>query len=487
MAIGLFYSWEMDRLTPSDILALIKEKNIQMVDFRIVDMPGRQHHVTIPAVEIDEDNLVNGIAFDGSSIQGFRGIEESDMVMRPDLSTAYVDAFTAVPTLDLVCDVYEPDGTRYNRDPRYIAQKAEAFLQQTGIGTAAYFGPELEFFVFDDVRFASEQGGAFYHVDSEEANWNTGKDAGSNLGYKVKNKGGYFPVQPTDSQHDLRTEMVMELMKAGIRVERHHHEVASAGQAEINFRFSTLTTVSDTVLLYKYIVRNVAKRYGKVATFMPKPVYGDNGSGMHVHQSIFNGDTPLFFEEGTYGNMSKTALHYIGGILHHAPALLAFATPSTNSFKRLVPGFEAPVNLVFSKGNRSAAVRVPIAAVSPKSARVEFRTPDGTANPYLAFAAMLLAGIDGIRKGIDPTQHGYGPVDKNIYELSAAEKSEIRSVPGSLEEVLTALKADHEFLLEGGVFDREFIDTWISFKRATEVQPLAVRPHPYEFQMYFDL
>jgi len=475
-------------LTPSDILALIKEKNIQMVDFRIVDMPGRQHHVTIPAVEIEEDNLVNGIAFDGSSIQGFRGIEESDMVMRPDLSTAYVDAFTAVPTLDLVCDVYEPDGTRYNRDPRYIAQKAEAFLLQTGIGTAAYFGPELEFFVFDDVRFSSAQSGAFYHVDSEEANWNTGKDEeGSNLGYKVKNKGGYFPVQPTDSQHDLRTEIVMELMNAGIRVERHHHEVASAGQAEINFRFSTLTTVSDTVLLYKYIVRNVARRYGKVATFMPKPVYGDNGSGMHVHQSIFNGDTPLFFEEGAYGNMSKTAMHYIGGILHHAPALLAFATPSTNSFKRLVPGFEAPVNLVFSKGNRSAAVRVPIAAVSPKSARMEFRTPDGTANPYLAFAAMLLAGLDGIRKGIDPTQHGYGPVDKNIYELSDEEKLDIRSVPGSLEEVLTALQEDHEFLLEGGVFDKDFIEAWISFKSTTEVRQLAVRPHPYEFQMYFDI
>ncbi len=474
-------------MTPSDILALIREKNIQMVDFRIVDLPGRQHHLTIPAAEIDEEKLTHGIAFDGSSLQGFRSIEESDMVMRPDLDTAYVDAFTAVPTLDLVCDIHEPSGARYNRDPRYIAQKAEEYLKKSGIATNAYFGPELEFFVFDDVRFATEQSGAFYHIDSNEANWNTGKDEGPNLAYKVKNKGGYFPVQPTDTQHDLRTEMVQELMNAGIRVERHHHEVASAGQAEINFRFDTLTKVADVVLLYKYIVRNVARRYGKVATFMPKPLFGDNGSGMHVHQSLFDGDTPLFFEEGAYGNMSKIAHHYIAGILHHAPAILAFATPSTNSFKRLVPGFEAPVNLVFSRGNRSAAVRVPIAAVSPKTARIEFRTPDATSNPYLAFAAMLLAGLDGVKKKMDPTALGYGPVDKNIYELSDEDKKNIKGVPGSLEEVLQALSDDHEFLLEGGVFDKDFIQTWIDFKRTTEVQPMALRPHPYEFQMYLDL
>ena len=341
--------------------------------------------------------------------------------------------------------------------------------------------------MFDDVRFAIDQSGSFYSIDSDEANWNTGKNEGPNLAYKVKNKGGYFPVQPTDNQHDLRTEMVQELMNAGIRVERHHHEVASAGQAEINFRFSTLTNVADVVLLYKYIVRNVARRYGKVATFMPKPLFGDNGSGMHVHQSLFMGDTPLFFEEGAYGNMSKLALHYIGGILHHAPAILAFATPSTNSFKRLVPGFEAPVNLVFSKGNRSAAVRVPVAAVSPKTARIEFRTPDATSNPYLAFSAMLLAGLDGIKKELDPRELGYGPVDKNIYELADEEKKGIKAVPGSLSEVLQALEDDHEFLLEGGVFDSEFIQTWIAFKRTTEVEPLALRPHPYEFQMYLDL
>lgn len=474
-------------MTPADILALIREKNIQMIDFRLVDVPGRQHHVTVPAAEIDEDKLTNGIAFDGSSIQGFRSIEESDMVMRPDLSTAYVDAFTAVPTLDLMCDIYDPAGVRYSRDPRYIAQRAELYLKQIGVATEAYFGPELEFFVFDDVRFGLDQAGAFYSVDSSEANWNTGKAEGPNLGYKVKNKGGYFPVQPTDSQQDLRTEMVQELMSAGIRVERHHHEVATAGQAEINFRFDSLTNVADTVLLYKYIVRNVARRHGKVATFMPKPVFGDNGSGMHVHQSLFKNGSPLFFEEGQYGNMSKMALQYIGGILYHAPAILAFATPSTNSFKRLVPGFEAPVNLVFSKGNRSAAVRVPVAGVTPKAARIEFRTPDSMSNPYLAFAAMLMAGLDGIQKEMDPFALGYGPLDKNIYELTAAEKEGIRSVPGSLEEVLAALESDHEFLLAGGVFDRDFIDLWIDFKRTTEVQPLSMRPHPYEFQMYFDL
>ncbi|UOF90463.1 type I glutamate--ammonia ligase [Fodinisporobacter ferrooxydans] len=474
-------------MTAKEILQLISEKGIEMVDFRIVDVPGRQHHVTVPACEVDEDMLEKGVAFDGSSIQGFRSIEESDMVMRPDLTTAYVDAFTAHPTLDLVCDVYDPQGVRYERDPRFVAQKAEAFLKQSGIATDSFFGPELEFFLFDDVRFDSSPQGSFYAIDSSEANWNTGKDEGPNLAYKVKQKGGYFPVQPTDSQHDIRTEMVMELMRAGIRVERHHHEVATAGQAEINFRFNTLTATADTTMLYKYIIRNVARKYGKVATFMPKPLFGDNGSGMHVHQSLFNGDTPLFYEEGSYGNLSQTALYYIGGILHHAPAILAFSNPSTNSFKRLVPGYEAPVNLVFSKGNRSAAVRVPVAAVTPKACRIEFRTPDCTANPYVAFAAMLMAGLDGIRNKIDPTELGYGPVDKNIYELSGEEKLNIRSVPGSLGEVLAALEADHEFLLEGGVFTKDFIQNWIDLKRTTELEPMNLRPHPLEFQLYLDL
>lgn len=470
-----------------DVIELIQKNNVEMVDFRISDVPGRQHHVTIPAVEVDEEMLINGVAFDGSSIQGFRGIEESDMVMVAVLDSAYLDPFFSVPTLGLICDVYEPNGTRYERDPRYIAEKAEAFLQTAGVATAAYFAPELEFFILDDVRYDSNPRGAFYSLDSEEAMWNTGKGGEPNLAYKVKNKGGYFPLPPTDTQQDIRTEIVKELMAAGIRVERHHHEVATAGQAEINFRFSTLTKTADITQLYKYIVRQVSHRNGKVSTFMPKPIFGDNGSGMHVHQSLFNGDSPLFFEQGEYGNMSELARHYIAGILVHAPALLAFSNPSTNSYKRLVPGYEAPVNLVYSKGNRSAAVRIPIAAVTPKSARIEFRTPDATANPYLAFAAMLMAGLDGIRRKLDPTALGYGPVDKNIYELSDGEKQEIKAVPGSFEESLAALQADHEFLLEGGVFTRDFIDMWIDLKQTTEIKPLSLRPHPYEFQMYLDL
>ena len=473
-------------MTAREVLEFMKQHNVEMVDFRIVDVPGRQHHVTVPAVEVDEDMLENGIAFDGSSIQGFRGIEESDMVMRPVLDSAYLDPFMTTPTIAFTCTVYEPDGTRYDRDPRFIAEKAEAYLEKTGIANKAFFGPELEFFLFDDVRFDSSSQGAFYSVDSEEAMWNTGKGE-TNLAYKVKNKGGYFPVPPTDTQQDIRTDIVKELMNAGIRVERHHHEVATAGQAEINFRFNTLTKTGDTTMLYKYIVRQVARQNGKVATFMPKPVFGDNGSGMHVHQSLFEDDTPLFFEEGKYGNMSDMALYYIGGILQHAPALLAFSNPSTNSYKRLVPGYEAPVNLVFSKGNRSAAVRVPVAAVTPKSARIEFRTPDATANPYLAFAAMLMAGLDGIKRKIDPRELGYGPVDKNIYELAAAEKLNIRSVPGSFEESLAALEADHEFLLEGGVFTKDFIYNWVELKKSSEVQPMSLRPHPYEFHLYLDL
>jgi glutamine synthetase len=473
-----------------DILDLIQKHNIEMVDFRIVDVPGRQHHVTIPAVEVDEDMLNNGVAFDGSSIQGFRGIEESDMVMRPVFETAYVDPFFNVPTLGLGCNVFEPDGTRYERDPRFIAEKAEAFLKNSGLATAAYFGPELEFFLFDDVRFESNAQSSFYSIDSEEAMWNTargGRNGEANLAYKVKNKGGYFPLPPTDTQQDIRTDIVKELMNAGIRVERHHHEVATAGQAEINFRFSTLTKTADITMLYKYIVRQVARRNGKIATFMPKPIFGDNGSGMHVHQSLFNGDTPLFYEEGQYGNLSDMARYYIGGILSHAPAILAFSNPSTNSFKRLVPGFEAPINLVYSKGNRSAAVRVPVAAVTPKSCRVEFRTPDATANPYLAFAAMLMAGIDGINRKLDPTALGYGPIDKNIYDLPSAEKSLVKSVPGSFEESLHALEEDYEFLLEGGVFTKEFIYNWIDLKRETELKPMSLRPHPYEFHLYLDL
>ncbi|WP_256760845.1 type I glutamate--ammonia ligase [Cohnella sp. WQ 127256] len=473
-------------MSAQQVLDLIKEKGIEFVDFRFIDLNGRAHHITLPATEVDAETFVNGVAFDGSSITGFRGIEESDMVMMPDTSTAYVDPFTAHSTLIITSNIHTPDGERYERDPRSIAHKAEEFLQKSGVGTTAYFAPESEFFIFDDVRYESTMNSSSFFVDSEEASWNTNrKEEGGNLGFKVGVKGGYVPVAPVDSQQDIRSEMVRLMQEAGLRVERHHHEVATAGQAEINFRFDTLTTTADNLMKYKYIVHNVARQYGKVATFMPKPLFGDNGSGMHVHSSIFNGGEPLFYEKGGYANLSEMALHYIGGILHHAPALIAITNPSTNSFKRLVPGYEAPVNLVYSKGNRSAAVRIPVAAVTPKGCRIEFRTPDSTANPYLAFAAMLMAGLDGIKRKIDPSALGYGPFDTNIYELSDEQKKEIRSVPGTLDEALDALEADCEFLTEGGVFTKEFIENYVNVKRA-EAKAVAIRIHPHEYGLYFD-
>ncbi|MFC9775652.1 type I glutamate--ammonia ligase [Paenibacillus chitinolyticus] len=467
------------------VLNIIKEKNIEWIDFRFVDLLGKAHHISLPACEVEEETFENGVAFDGSSIHGFRGIEESDMVMMPDTESVYVDPFTAHPTLIVMCNIHTPDGERYERDPRSIAQKAEEFLQTAGVGTTANFAPESEFFIFDDVRYESGMNTSYYSVDSEEGAWNTGrKEEGGNLGFKIGVKGGYVPVQPVDTQQDIRSEMCRLLQEAGLRIERHHHEVATAGQAEINFRFDTLTKTADNLMKYKYIIHNAARQYGKVATFMPKPLFGDNGSGMHVHQSIFDGDTPLFYDKNGYANLSEMALHYIGGILYHAPALLALTNPSTNSFKRLVPGYEAPVNLVFSKGNRSAAVRIPVAAVTPKGCRIEFRTPDSTANPYLAFAAMLMAGLDGIKKKIDPRALGYGPLDKNIYELSDEDKSEIRSVPGTLDEALDALEADHDFLLEGDVFTQDFINNYVDIKRG-EAKDVAIRIHPHEYSLYF--
>lgn len=474
-------------MSVQDVLNTIKENNIMFVDFRFIGLNGMVHHITLPVSEVSEETFEAGVAFDGSSIPGFRGIEESDMVMMPDPASAFVDPFTMHPTINVMCDIFTPNGERYDRDPRGIAHKAEEYLKKAGVGTAAYFAPESEFFVFDDVRFNNDMNSSFYSVDSEEAAWNTGrKEEGGNLGFKVGVKGGYVPVAPTDAQQDIRSEMVRVMEEAGLKVERHHHEVATAGQAEINFRFDTLTKTADNLIKYKYIVQNVAKQWGKIATFMPKPLFGDNGSGMHVHSSIFNGSEPLFYEKGAYGNLSKLAMNYIGGILYHAPALIALTNPSTNSFKRLVPGYEAPVNLVFSKGNRSAAVRIPIAAVSPKGCRIEFRTPDSTANPYLAFSAMLLAGLDGIKRGLDPVELGYGPFDKNIYELPEEEKKEIRSVPGTLEEALDALEADSSFLTEGGVFSEDFIANYIAFKRA-EAKQVAIRIHPHEFNLYFAL
>ncbi|SEL66004.1 type I glutamate--ammonia ligase [Paenibacillus sp. OK003] len=473
-------------MSVENVLKSIQENNIEWVDFRFVDLSGRAHHISLPASAVDADTFVNGVAFDGSSIQGFRGIEESDMVMIPDPEATFVDPFTAHPTLNVMCDIFTPDGERYERDPRGIAVKAEEFLKESGVGTAAFFAPESEFFIFDDVRYESGTNSSSYFVDSEEASWNTNrKEDGGNLGFKVRTKGGYVPVAPVDTQQDIRSEMCRILEEAGLSIERHHHEVATAGQAEINFRFDTLKKTADNLLVYKYIVHNTARQYGKVATFMPKPLFGDNGSGMHVHQSIFDGDSPLFYDKAGYANLSEMALHYIGGILYHAPALIALTNPSTNSFKRLVPGYEAPVNLVYSKGNRSAAVRIPVAAVTPKGCRIEFRTPDSTANPYLAFAAMLMAGLDGIKRKINPTELGYGPLDKNIYDLSDADKENIRSVPASLEEALDALAADNEFLTEGGVFTQEFIENYINLKR-DEAKAVAIRIHPHEYSLYFD-
>jgi glutamine synthetase len=473
-------------MSVQQVMEKIKENSIEWVDFRFIDLSGKAHHISVPAVEVEEETFSNGVAFDGSSIPGYKGIEESDMVMIPDPDSVFIDPFTAHSTLVVMCNIHSPEGDRYDRDPRGIAQKAEAFLKTAGVGTSAFFAPESEFFIFDDVKYESGQNKSYYEVDSEEGAWNTGrKEEGGNLGFKVRNKGGYVPVAPTDSQQDIRSEICRLLMDAGLRIERHHHEVATAGQGEINFRFDTLTKTADNLMMYKYIIHNTARQWGKVATFMPKPLFGDNGSGMHVHQSIFDGDTPLFYEKGAYANLSETAMYYIGGILHHAAALIAITNPSTNSFKRLVPGYEAPVNLVFSKGNRSAAVRIPVAAVTPKGCRVEFRTPDSTANPYLAFSAMLMAGLDGIKNKIDPRTQGYGPLDRNIYELSDAEKKEIRSVPASLEEALDALEADQDFLFQGDVFTKDFIDNYIAFKRS-EAKAVAIRTHPHEYSLYFD-
>lgn len=472
-------------MTPKDVLALIRDAGVEYVDFRLVDLPGQWQHLSVPASEVDEDTFRQGVAFDGSSVRGFRGIEESDMVMLPDPGTAFLDPFTAVPTLSIACDVYTPGlKERYERDPRCVAQKAESYLKESGIADAAFFGPELEFFVFDEVRYRLEQNTASYFIDSAEGNWNSDRPGSS--GYVVKNKQGYFPAAPIDTLQDMRSEMCTELAKAGMRIERHHHEVATAGQGEINFAASTLVRTADHVLAYKYILKNVARQHGKTVTFMPKPLFGDNGTGMHTHQSLSRGGQNLFWQEDGYGHLSQMAMYYLGGILKHAPALTALCNPSTNSFKRLVPGYEAPINLVFSKGNRSAAVRIPISISSPRSARIEYRTPDCTCNPYLAFAALLMAGIDGIENRIDPVAAGYGPLDRNIYALNSEEKKTIRSVPGSLEEALQALEADSDFLLKGGVFTADLLQTWMDLKKI-EDDFVRIRPHPAEFALFFDV
>ncbi|MFQ5588424.1 MAG: type I glutamate--ammonia ligase [Nitrospiria bacterium] len=469
-------------MTPKEVLEFAKANNVEMVDFKFVDFPGQWQHFGTPISEFTEATFEEGSGFDGSSIRGWQAINNSDMLAVPDPTTAIIDPFCKTPTLSVVCDIKDPISNEpYARDPRHIAQKAENYLKATGIGDTAYMGPEAEFFVFDEVSFDQNAQSGYYFVDSEEGAWNTGKE-GPNLGHKPRHKEGYFPVPPVDSMEDLRTEIVMEMQKAGIIVEKQHHEVATAGQAEIDMRFDSLVKMADKLMLYKYITKNVVKRNGKTATFMPKPVFGDNGSGMHTHQSIWKEGKPLFAGD-EYAGVSQTCLYYIGGILKHAHAIAALTNPTTNSYKRLTPGFEAPVNLAYSSRNRSASIRIPMYSNNPKAKRIEIRFPDPTCNPYMAFSAMLMAGLDGIENKIDP-----GPaMEKNLYELEATEAANLKMMPASLEEALNGLEADYSFLLKGDVFTEDIIQNWIAYKRENEVDALRVRPHPYEFLMYYDV
>ncbi|MCZ6632142.1 MAG: type I glutamate--ammonia ligase [bacterium] len=469
--------------TPQDVFAMIQEHDIKIIDLRFTDFPGMWQHFSMGIAQLEEDSFEDGFGFDGSSIRGWQAINESDMLVVPDPKTAFVDSFLKVPTLVMICSIIDPITKQpYTRDPRGVAQKAEVYLQSTGIADTAFFGPEAEFFVFDDIRYGQNTNSGFYYIDSVEGNWNTGKEEGPNLGHKPRPKEGYFPVPPNDSLQDMRSEMILTMMDAGVEVEVHHHEVATGGQGEIDIRFCPLLTCGDRMSIYKYVVKNTAHKYGKTATFMPKPLFEDNGTGMHVHQSLWNGDEPLFAGSG-YAGLSEMALHYIGGILKHTPALLAFAAPTTNSYKRLVPGFEAPVNLAYSQRNRSACVRIPMYSQSPKSKRIEFRCPDPSCNFYLTFAAMLMAGLDGIQNKIDPGS----PLDKNLYDLEPEEAASIPQTPGSLDDALEALEADHEFLLKGDVFTEDVIETWIDYKRTQEIDAINLRPHPYEFALYYDI
>ncbi|UNX53447.1 type I glutamate--ammonia ligase [Georgenia sp. TF02-10] len=468
-----------------EAIAFTRNEGVRFVDVRFCDLPGVMQHFNIPVEAFTPDAFTEGLMFDGSSIRGFQAIHESDMKLVPDVSSAFVDPFRKQKTLVVNFSIVDPfTDEAYSRDPRNIAAKAEAYLASTGIADTAYFGAEAEFYIFDDVRFQTSQHSSFYYLDSAEAAWNTGREEdGKNLGYKTRYKGGYFPVSPNDQMADLRDDMVRVLHEVGLDVERAHHEVGTAGQQEINYRFSTLRGAADDLMKFKYVVKNVAWQAGKSATFMPKPLFGDNGSGMHSHQSLWKDGKPLFFDERGYGGLSDIARWYIGGLLTHAPALLAFTNPSVNSYHRLVPGFEAPVNLVYSARNRSACIRIPVTGSSPKAKRIEFRVPDPSSNPYLAFSAMLLAGIDGIRNRIEPPE----PIDKDLYELPPEEHAQIAQVPDSLPKVLEALEADHDFLTEGDVFSRDLIETWVDYKRTNEIDPLRLRPHPHEFEMYYDL
>ncbi len=468
-------------MTPKEVIALAKEKNVKIVDFKFCDLLGTWQHFAVPTYELTEAIFEEGLGFDGSSIRGWKSIESSDMLVIPDAGTAFIDPFAANPTLSLTCDVEDPMTREpYSRSPRGIAKKAEAYLKSTGLGDTAYFGPEAEFFIFDDVRYDSTSNHSFFFVDSDEAVWNTGRDEGPNLGYKIRHKEGYFPVAPTDKQVDIRNEMILTMMELGIDIEREHHEVATAGQAEIDIRFDTLLKTSDKMMLYKYIVKNVAAKYGKTATFMPKPIFGDNGSGMHTHVSVWKDGKPLFHGDG-YAGLSEFAIYFTGGILKHAPALCAITNPTNNSYKRLVPGYEAPVNLAYSARNRSAICRIPTYSPSPKAKRVEFRCPDPAANPYLSNVAILMAGLDGVQNKIHPGD----PMDKNLYDLPPEEAKLVKTVPESLKGACEALAADHDFLLKGDVFTKDFIDNWISMKLA-EYDKVRLRTHPIEYFLYYD-
>jgi glutamine synthetase len=467
----------------NDTFKLIKDKGIRFIDLRFTDLPGQWQHFTIPAARLKEEDFFEGFGFDGSSIRGWKAINESDMLAYPDPFTANIDPFIKIPTVSMICDIYDPITKKpYDSDPRLLARKTMDYLQSTGIADVAYFGPEAEFFILDHVAYNVNEYSSWYKIDSREGYWNTGSESELNLGHKIRPKEGYFPVPPSDSTHEIRNIIVENLIKVGIDVELHHHEVATGGQAEIDYKFCPLLECADHLQMFKYIVKNTARAEGKTATFMPKPLFGDNGSGMHVHQSLWKNGEPLFAGDG-YAGLSQMALHYIGGILKHAPALLAFTNPSTNSYKRLVPGYEAPVNLAYSSRNRSAAIRIPMYSDSPKAKRVEFRCPDGTANPYIAFSAMLLAGLDGIINKIDPG----APLEKDIYHLSVEEMKDIKVVPSALELSLGELAADKEFLKQGGVFTDEFIQKWIDYKIDNEVKPMQLRPHPYEFHLYYEV
>ncbi len=466
--------------TVDDVVNMREE--VDMVDLRFTDLLGMWHHFTMPARELTEELFEEGIGFDGSSIRAFQEIHESDMILIPDPGTAFVDQIFEVPTLIIICDIYDPVTRQpYSRDARYVSNKAEAYLKQTGIADISYWGPEAEFFLFDSVRYGGGTNSAFHYIDSVEGWWNSGEEGG--MGGQIPAKRGYFPVPPTDTKQDVRSKIVLALEAVGVPVEVHHHEVATAGQSEIDMRYSTLVRMADSVMIYKYIVKNVARKNGLTATFMPKPLFRDNGSGMHVHQSLWNGDANVFFDEAGYAQLSDTAKYYIGGLLKHAPALLAIVAPTTNSYRRLVPGFEAPVNLAYSQRNRSAVCRIPVYSKSPKAKRVEFRAPDPSCNPYLCFAALLMAGLDGVQNQIDPGD----PMDKDLYDLPPEEAAKIKQVPGSLEAVLQALEADYEFLLKGDVFTLDLLEAYISYKREAEVDPVRMRPHPYEFTLYYDI